>query len=164
MIMLTREGQLKARKKAMRLLEHMNRTEKGLYEKLRESFSPEEVQDAVEYVKSFGYINDLRYAQTYISGRIQKKSRQKIFQELFQKGIDRETAEQAWASETEFGLPDEKELIRQEIEKKYEAGALLQEKELRRLIGYFARRGFKNGDVFRVLEELHITCAQDENL
>lgn len=163
-MMLTREEQLKARKKAMSLLEHMNRTEKGLYEKLREGFSPEAVQDAVEYVKSFGYVNDLRYAQTYISGRIQKKSRQKIFQELYHKGIDRETAEKAWASETEFGLPDEKELIRQEIEKKYKEGTVLQEKELRRLFGYFARRGFKNGDIFRVLEEFHITCTQDENL
>lgn len=162
--MLTREEQLKARKKAMCLLEHMNRTEKGLYEKLRESFSPEAVQDAVNYVKSFGYINDLGYAQTYIAGRIHKKSRQKIFQELFQKGIDRETADQAWTAETEFEIPDEKKMIRQEIEKKYHEGTVLQEKEMRRLWGYFSRRGFRSGDVFQVLEELHISYVQEENL
>lgn len=163
-MMLTREEQLKARKKAMRLLEHMNRTEKGLYEKLRESFSQEAAQDALEYVKSFGYINDLRYAQTYISGRIQKKSRQKIFQELFQKGIDRETAETAWTSETEFEEPDERELIRQEIQKKYEKGTVLEDKEMRRLYGYLVRRGFKNGDIFRVLEELNISCGENNNM
>lgn len=161
---LIQEERQKARKKAMRLLEHMDRTEKGLYEKLcRSGFSQDAVLDAIEYVKSFGYINDLRYAGQYISGRLGKKSRQKILQELIQKGIERDTAEEAWALETQDEEPDEKEAIRKEIEKKYEKCTVLNEKEMRRLYGYLSRRGFKAGDIMHVLEELEITCSRENN-
>ena len=81
----------------MRLLEHMDRTEKGLTDKLRQAeFSPEAVEDAIAYVKSYGYINDARYARTYISFRIESRSRQKILTELQMKGVDRQTALEAW--------------------------------------------------------------------
>lgn len=57
--MLDLEERNRARKKAMRLLEHMDRTEKGLTDKLRQAeFSQEAVEDAIAYVKSYGYIND----------------------------------------------------------------------------------------------------------
>ena len=81
--MLDLEERNRARKKAMRLLEHMDRTEKGLTDKLRQAeFSPEAVEDAIAYVKSYGYINDARYARTYISFRMETRSRQKILSEL----------------------------------------------------------------------------------
>ena len=95
--MLNPEERNRARKKAMRLLEHMDRTEKGLTDKLRQAeFSPEAVEDAIAYVKSYGYINDARYARTYISFRMESKSRQKILSELQMKGVDRQTALEAW--------------------------------------------------------------------
>ena len=73
--MLNPEERNRARKKAMRLLEHMDRTEKGLTDKLRQAeFSQEAVEDAIAYVKSYGYINDARYARTYISFRMESKA------------------------------------------------------------------------------------------
>ena len=77
------EEQKNARRKAMLLLEHMDRTEKGLSDRLRQAgFSAEATEDAMEYVRSYGYLNDLRYAENYISFRMGTKSRQKILQEL----------------------------------------------------------------------------------
>ena len=100
--MLDLEERNRARKKAMRLLEHMDRTEKGLTDKLRQAeFSPEAVEDAIAYVKSYGYINDARYARTYISFRMETRSRQKILSELQLKGVDRQTA----VSYTHLTLP-----------------------------------------------------------
>ena len=97
MMMEIQEEQRQARKKAMKLLERMDRTEKGLSDRLLQAgFSEQAVLDAVSYVKSYGYINDSRYALNYITYRIHEKSRQKIFQELYTKGIDRETASEAW--------------------------------------------------------------------
>ena len=155
----TLEEQQKARKKAMRLLEHMDRTERGLREKLLQGgFSQEAAEDAIAYVKSFGYINDRRYAENYISSRISLKSRQKILLELQQKGISRNTALEAWEEIAEYEKPDERELIRREIKKKHAPDIIIEEKELRRLCGYLARRGFQTGDIFSVLEELHITA------
>ena len=85
-MMELQEERRQARKKAMRLLEHMDRTEKGLVDKLIQSgFSAEAAADAVAYVKDYGYINDSRYALNYIMGRIHDRSRQKIFQESFSK-------------------------------------------------------------------------------
>lgn len=159
---LTQEEQKKARLKAMRLLEHMDRTEKGLTDRLKkEGFSGEAVQDAMDYVKSFGYINDARYAQHYISYRLGIKSKQRILQELSQKGVDRETALLAWEETAELEEPDEKALLRRTIERKYAPGTTLEDKEMRRLYGYLARRGFRSGDIFSVLDELEITSVRD---
>ena len=96
-------------------------------------------------------------ALNYIMYRIHDKSRQKIFQELSGKGIDRQTIQDAWEEAEELETPDERALLCQMIEKKYEPGAELDEREMRRLYGYLARRGFRSGDIFSVLEEMDIT-------
>lgn len=152
------EEQRQARKKAMKLLERMDRTEKGLMEKLvLAGFSQAAAADAVAYVKGFGYINDSRYALNYISFRIHEKSRQRIFQELLQKGIDRETAESAWEEAFELEEPDERQLLRKTVEKRHAPGAVLDEREMRRLYGFLSRRGFRSGDISSVLEEMEIS-------
>lgn len=156
------EEQRQARKKAMRLLERMDRTEKGLTDRLIQAgFSPEISADAVSYVKDYGYINDDRYARNYIAYRIHEKSRQRIFQELLRKGINKETAEAAWEEVSEFEEPDERQLLKCTIEKRYAAGAELDEREMRRLYGFLSRRGFRSGDISSVLEELEITFSKN---
>ena len=58
-----------ARRKAMRLLEHMDRTEKGLREKLRQAgFTSQAVDHALTYVEAYGYIG------TYGKGNRQENS------------------------------------------------------------------------------------------
>ena len=152
------QQQKEVRKKALKLLEHMDRTEKGLYDRLlRAGFSEALAADAVAYVKDYGYVNDARYATNYIMYRIHDKSHQKIFQELQQKGIDRQTIQSAWDEAAELEMPDERKLLRQMVEKKYAPGSSLDEREMRRLYGYLARRGFRSGDIFSVLEEVEIS-------
>ena len=64
-----------ARRKALRLLEHMDRTEKGLRDKLTQSgFSETVSEDAIAYVKDYGYINDQRYAFNYIDSSLYQKN------------------------------------------------------------------------------------------
>lgn len=152
------EEQKKARRKAMLFLEHMDRTEKGLSDRLRQAgFSKEAAADAISYVKSYGYIDDARYAENYISYRMDSKSRQKLLQELAAKGVDRETAMEAWERAAELQQPDERAVLRKSVEKKYAEGTELDEKEMRRLYGYLARRGFSFDDIRSVLEEMDIT-------
>lgn len=156
------EQQREARKKALRLLEHMDRTEKGLTDRLlRAGFSEELAEDAVSYVKDYGYINDRRYALNYIMYRIHDKSRQKIFQELQQKGVDRQTIQSAWEEAEELEAPDEHALLLSQIEKKYPPDTEIDERQMRRLLGYFARRGFRQGEITSALEELHITLCKN---
>lgn len=155
------EEQKSARRKAMLLLEHMDRTEKGLSDRLRQAgFSAEAVEDAMNYVRSYGYLNDLRYAENYISFRINSKSRQKILQELAGKGIDRETALSAWESAAEVETPDELAVLRSTVLKKCQEETVLDEKAMRRLQSFLLRRGFSYGDISHVLDEMHITCER----
>ena len=149
-----------ARRKAMRLLEHMDRTERGLREKLRQAgFSPLAVDYALAYVESYGYIDDERYARTYIAYRMNTKSRQKIIQELVVKGVDKETASAAWEEEVALNMPDEREILYRTVEKKYAPDTELDEKEMRRLQGYLVRRGFSFSDIKSVLESMNIRTA-----
>ena len=60
----------RAKKRAMHLLEDMDRSEAGLREKLKAGLYPEDlIEAAVTYVKSFGYLNDVRYAENFILAR-----------------------------------------------------------------------------------------------
>ena len=150
--------QREARRKALRLLEHMDRTEKGLQERLIQGgFSEAAAEDAVAYVKDYGYVNDYRYALNYILYRIHSKSRQKIFQELLQKGISRDVASEAWEEASDLEEPDETSLLRTAIEKKCSPGDTLDDKAMRRLYGYLQRRGFRMGDITDVLDEMGIS-------
>ena len=158
---VTPEEQKNARRKAMLLLEHMDRTEKGLSDRLRQAgFSAEATEDAMNYVRSYGYLNDYRYAMNYISFRMGTKSRQKILQELSGKGIDRETALAAWEEAAEIEEPDELAILRTTVEKKCQPGTALDEKGMRRLQGFLLRRGFSYGDISHVLEDMNITCER----
>ncbi len=157
---LSKEDQFLQKKvtlRAMHLLERMDRTEKGLRDKLKQSEYPEEmIEYAMQYVKSYGYIDDHRYAVNYIRYRLETKSRQQLMQALYQKGIDRQTFLDAWEEVAEEEQPDERKLIRTLVRKKCKEQKDLNEKEYRRLQSYLARRGFSWESVASVLEEEEI--------
>ena len=159
---LLEEEHKKAARKAMQLLEHMDRTEKGLRDRLRQNgFSQAAIEAAMEYVKSYGYINDERYARTYIAYRMDTRSRQKILQELIGKGVDIDIAVAAWEAEATLNTPDEHMLLIKTVEKKIAPGSELNEREMRRLYGYLIRRGFQGSDISHVLEELEIKFSRN---
>lgn len=149
----------KARTRAMYLLKARSRTRQELYRRLKEKgFQEPEIEQAIAYVESYGYIDDYKYAQNYILYRIQEKSRQKILMELHQKGVSRETAERAWEEIIQIQAPCESELIRKLVQKKCGQQRELSEKEYRRLYGFLIRRGFQFEDIRQVFEEekIHI--------
>ena len=83
--------------KAMALLLHKDRTEKELADRLyRAGFSEKSALFAIEYVKSFGYINDARYAETYIDYHKSSKSKNEIKRKLIEKGISEEYVDEAF--------------------------------------------------------------------
>ena len=127
-------------------------------------FAPPAIDYALAYVESYGYIDDERYARTYIAYRIDTKSRQKIIQELMGKGIDRETAVKAWEEEAALNMPDEKEILYRVVEKKYPPDTELDEKAMRRLYGYLIRRGFGYSDITDILGNMNIRIAHTDEL
>lgn len=140
----------RAKLRAMHLLTKMDRTEKELYEKLKNDGHPAcVIEAAVAYVKSYGYIDDRQYARKYIESQKEKKGFRRIAMELSHKGISRELIAEA---AEEAALPEAREQIRELVRKKKKEERL-SEKEKLRLYGFLARRGFSSSDIWDVLSE-----------
>lgn len=78
----------RAIKRAMNLLQKRDYTESKLREKLREGlYSDECIDAAIDYVKSYKYLDDERYVRDYITYRMETRSRKRIEMDLMQKGI-----------------------------------------------------------------------------
>jgi regulatory protein len=78
----------RAKKRAMHLLEDMDRTESALRKKLKAGQYPENaISGAIEYVRSFGYLDDARYAENFVMSRKDSKSKREIKALLSQKGV-----------------------------------------------------------------------------
>ena len=76
----------RAKLRALHLLNSMGRTEMQLRKKLKDSdYTDDVVEEAIKYVKSFGYINDTEYARSFVLNRKDKKSRKELYMLLCQK-------------------------------------------------------------------------------
>lgn len=145
---MSREGASPAVKKAMNLLLYKDRTEKELQKRLEEcDFAPEEISEAMEYVRSFGYLNDRKYAENYILTYRMKKSRSMIVHELRERGIEEIHIEAA----EELFPEDESDPAFELLKKKAGEPHRLEDKELRRCVGYLGRRGYRSGDIWKAV-------------
>ena len=153
---------LQARKKALRLLERMDRTEKGLSDRLRQAgFSDEAVLDAVAYVKSCGYLDDGRYAGNYLRNHLNGDSKKKLMYDLRRKGIPEECALKAWEEtiQEESCEPyDETGQILKILAHRYADADLEDPVQKRKVCGYLARRGFLWEDIMAALDIHSKSC------
>ncbi|MGN0399449.1 MAG: regulatory protein RecX [Blautia sp.] len=137
--------------RAMHILERSDKTKAELERKLIQSEYPRAaVEAALAYVESFGYINDKRYAQRYIESGKEKKGKARLKLELARKGISDSVIEEA-LEETEF--EDARSVIREMMKKRRKGNCLFDEKEKRRLYGFFQRKGFSSSDILAVIRE-----------
>lgn len=151
---------VRAKKKALHLLERMDRTERQLYRMLTDSGYPGQIaREAVDYVKSYHYVDDIRYARSYIESRKAARSLRQIERELYQKGIAREDFQFAAA---QMETPDEECQIRSWMEKKRFCAAQADRKETDRFIRFLLYRGYGMAVIQKVLRQ----CAEfaDENV
>lgn len=129
----------------------MDRTEAQLREKLlKAEFEPELTEQAIEYVKSFGYLDDERYVRNYIEVRQSQKSRRQLEQELqYRKGVSRELIQKVYE---ELEPADEKALIRRHLAKKCSDLSACDEKQRQKLIASLLRKGFQMSDILDVIK------------
>ena len=141
----------RAKKRLLHLLERMDRTEKQLRDKLMQGEYPEACIDAaIDYVKQYHYLDDFRYACTYVRYHQEKMSRRQILMKLGQKGISREDAEAALLEEYSG---DEEAQIALLLEKKHFEADKADPKEFRRTYQFLLRRGFQSSDILRVMKK-----------
>lgn len=139
----------RAKLRAMHLLTAQDRTEFQIREKLKRDGHPREVVEcAIDYVKSYHYIDDTRYAESYVHSMQGRKSSRWISFELERKGISRTIIEQVMEKSEEVS---EEAMIEELVRKRAGEPHKLDEKELRRLYGYLMRRGFQSQEIGSVL-------------
>lgn len=140
-----------ARKKAMDLLLHNDRTEAELRERLlKKEFDVSSVEDAVNYVKSFGYIDDERYAKNYVEFYRHRKSARQLEQDLQRKGVDAMFIESALA---ESG--SDEPALKRALEKKVSSPQKLAEytyEEKQKVMAYLYRKGFQVEDIRKAMD------------
>lgn len=144
----------RARLRGMSLLKSRPYTEKQMHDKLQQGFYPEQViRETMEYLKSFGYIDDVQYARDYVDYHSTAKSRRRLEQDLMQKGISKQEIQKAFHDwEQEGGEIDESAQIQDWIRKKKYDVHTADLKDRQRMAAFLFRKGFDAGSVQKALK------------
>lgn len=138
-------------KRAMHLLEKMDRTEEQLRRKLMESGYPQElIEEAAAYVKSYHYIDDDRYARTFIRLNQERKSSGRMRMDLLSRGISQDIIERALEEENET---EQEQIISRLVEKKHYNPDTATPKETQKIYQFLLRRGFRSSEIMHVLKQ-----------
>ena len=134
----------------LHILERSFKSENDLIKKLRLSFYPEEaVKEAIEKAKKFGYINDERYAERYVSTYKDKYSKLNLKYKLMEKGINKEIIDNA----LEEADIDESPMIIKLLEKKHYFEMDEPEKK-QKIIASIMRKGYKYTKIKDVIKDI----------
>lgn len=134
----------RAKLRAMNLLQKKDYTEMQLRNKLSEGMYPTDCVDtAIDYVKSFKYLDDSRYAYDYINYHMAQRSKNRIVFDLMNKGIPKEIIDEKLEEVYSDGGEDNeilqiKHLL---IKKKYDPDTV-DYKEKQKIIAFLVRRGY----------------------
>ena len=154
----TKELLLKGKKRALRLLERKDYSRKELKERLlKDGYSVELVEQIIDYVDSFHYLDDTRVAGSYIRGRKEYKSKRELEYLLKQKGISEEEIAQALEDNyiNEDGISQEEAAIRRNLAKYRVTEETLEEmsyEEKQKIAAKLYRKGFEQDKIRKLLQ------------
>jgi regulatory protein len=142
----------RAKKRAMNLLQKRDYTEYKLTEKLHEGlYSDEIIADTIEFLKSYHYLDDERYADDYIRYHLNDKSRSRIRQDLIQKGIRSEIIdrilEEAVSDENED--PEIRLATELLVKKHFTGDASYEDKQ--KIMAFLYRKGFSADAIHKAM-------------
>ena len=141
----------RAKLRALHLLNSMGRTEVQLRNKLKDSdYTDDIVEEAIKYVKSFGYVNDKEYARSFILNRKDKKSRKELYMLLIQKGVMTEILDEVF--EEVYDEDSSKDAIFAILRKKNYNPETADRIQTQKILGYLTRKGFSYEDIRQVLQ------------
>lgn len=147
----------RAKLRAMNLLQKKDYTEKQLRDKLQEGlYSQELIDEAIDYVKSYRYLDDERFARDYITYHMEMRSRNRILQDLTGKGISKDviiSIMDELYSESEEATGDiEAEQINKLLIKKHFDNDM-DYKDKQKIMAFLVRRGYTMDSIRRAMDE-----------
>ena len=138
---------ISARDYALKVIGFKDRTEKEIREKLtQKGYDEIIIEDETEFLKSYGFINDSRYAErfTHDAINIKKWGKARIKTELLRKGIEREIIENT-IEDIFSELEDDR--IFTEMQKRFKNSDFSNMKERTRIFNFYLRRGFSPDEI-----------------
>ena len=138
----------RARERSLFLLKDMDKTEKQIRDKLKLGDYPEDIiNNAIEFLKKYGYVDDIRYAKLYISSKQNSKSIKQIELVLYKKGVNKENVSKVLL---EMDLSNEEALNKliEKIIKKYD---LNDKTQYNKMCRYLLGKGFSYGEIQEAL-------------
>lgn len=130
-------------------LSYRTRSSREMQDRLtRKGFGKEVVHHTLEDLKQKKLLDDVEFTKTFVEGRLRHRleGEHKIQRELYNKGIDRETAAEILRTVKEEGkddLPDEEErAFRSLMRRARQIKEIDSHTQHRRLYGHLARQGF----------------------
>lgn len=151
----------RAKRRAMNLLVSKDRSRKELEERLASDGYPRKAaEEAVRFVESYHYLDDFRYAATFLRAKQEEKSKRQLIMKLAEKGISREVMDEAFEAVRQERMElmgdefEEAELsaIRRLIRKKTKSSDLLSDKERQKLAASLYAKGFRSSDIRQVID------------
>ena len=135
----------------MHLLTRMDYTEAELEKKLMKGeYTPQAVKIAMDYVRSYHYLDDERYARQMIGSRKDTTSRKMMVSRMRQKGLSDEVIQEAME---EADWTDEMGLTR-ELRRRFSSAEQIEsltDKDRQKLIQSLMRKGYGYGDITHVM-------------
>ena len=145
---------------ACRILSVSPKSQMELVKKLKAKYVDEVIDEVINKLKEYGYIDDTEFSRMWIEERKRLKpaGKRKIAQELRAKGVDKQTVEDA----LQQFIPDDLDAAAEIVQKKINrAGGFPEDRrELQKLYRYLLYRGFDYDTIRQALDRCNI--PQDE--
>ena len=143
----------RARLRCLNLLKSRDYTRHQLAGKLKQGFYPETViENAIAYTASYGYIDDVKYAKSYIKYAGNTKSKKQITNDLQKKGVSKQDIENAYMQcEEENLFTDEEVLIEKLLAKKCYHKNESTFEERQKIAAFLYRKGFSSDKIHKAV-------------
>ncbi len=147
------QGKVNARRafnKASDLLALRDHSEKELLQKLRQKGFADGAEEAMEKLKSYGYLDDSRFALRFAQElqRVKHYGKKRIEQELYRKGVSRDVV-----SDTLAQLSFDEDALPALIERRY-LRQLDTEKGVQKTVAALQRMGYSFGEIRDALRKV----------
>ncbi|HHX55649.1 MAG TPA: regulatory protein RecX [Clostridiales bacterium] len=129
----------RAKKYTLNILKMMDKTRYEIIRKLKQAgYNDEIIDKALEYINSYNYIDDARYASKYVRFKRDSKSKREIMNLLLKKGVSKDIIEDALFGE----YKSEEIALIKTINKRKRGKDELSEEDKRRLMTNLCNKGF----------------------
>lgn len=149
---------------ALRVIERSYKSEKEISEKLiNKGYDDLTIKKTIEFLKSYNFVDDSKYAELYIKEKIKSQGKNKIKYSLLKKGIDEKLIQEKLNS---IDNDIEYNYAKTMAEKKYKVLQKVERdsrKQYKKLGDYLIRNGYNTETVSDILRQTVVDQNYNEN-